>query len=57
MSYPSFKEKQKTVFKRSIDLRLKATESEITFKKRLEEAAIYFIFQKGFIQWHTLLHC
>ena len=49
MSYTSFKEKQKSVFKRSNQLREKATESELIFKKRLEENGIYFMFQKGFI--------
>lgn len=45
----SIKDKQKTLFKRQSDLRSKPTESELIFKKRLEENNIKFIFQKCFI--------
>lgn len=45
----SIKDKQKTLFKRQNDLRSKPTESELIFKKRLEENNIKFIFQKCFI--------
>lgn len=49
VKYPDFKEKQKTLFKRSAKLKTNATESELIFKNRLSEAGIRFMFQKGFI--------
>lgn len=46
---PTFKEKQKTLFKRQSCLRLMPTQSELLFKQRLEKRNIKFIFQKCFI--------
>ena len=46
----SFIDKQKTLFKRKKDLIERITPSEAIFKKRLEDAKIRFMFQKGFIQ-------
>lgn len=46
----SFKEKQKTLFKRKDLLIKNATQSEIEFKKILDENNIYYMFQKAFIQ-------
>jgi very-short-patch-repair endonuclease len=46
----SFKEKQKTLFKRKETLINNATKSEIEFKQLLDENNIYYIFQKAFIQ-------
>jgi very-short-patch-repair endonuclease len=45
-----FKEKQKTLFSRKAFLIEKATESELLFKKRLDENNIKYIFQKAFIK-------
>lgn len=45
----TFKEKQKTLFSRKKKLTEKATKSEITLKKKLDELNIKYIFQKGFI--------
>ena len=47
---PTFKDKQKTVNKRLITLRSKATQSEIIFKDKLEGLKYKFIFQKSFIK-------
>lgn len=47
MAYPTFKQKQKTVFKRAELLRDKATETELIFKKRLEDCK-----QNGVLQVH-----
>lgn len=49
MIKPSFKDKQKTLFKRQKELRLKPTASELIFKERLDELGISYIFQKAFI--------
>lgn len=50
MSYLTFKEKQKTLFKRLNNLKSNPTESEIEFEKILKAHGINYIFQKGFIQ-------
>lgn len=46
---PEFQAKQRTLFQRKAKLIEKATESELIFKKRLEDAGIRFMFQKGYI--------
>ena len=46
----TFKDKQKTVFKRIKTLRELATPSELIFKQKLDELNIYYKFQKAFIQ-------
>jgi very-short-patch-repair endonuclease len=43
-------EKRKTLFGRLKKLRENATESELIFKSRLDDAGIKYIFQKGFIK-------
>jgi very-short-patch-repair endonuclease len=45
----SIKDKQKTLFKRQDKLRNNPTESELIFKKRLDDLGIKYIFQKCFI--------
>ena len=46
----TFKEKQKTLFKRKDNLIKNATKSELIFKELLDNNNIYYMFQKGFIQ-------
>lgn len=46
----TFEQKQSTVHPRRAELKERATQSELIFKKRLDEAGIKYIFQKGFIQ-------
>lgn len=48
--YPSFRDKQKTLFKRAKELRRKATASELAFEKKLQAIGVKYIFQKCFIQ-------
>lgn len=45
-----FKDKQRTALNRIVDLRNRATNSQLVFKKKLDEAGINYIFQKAFIQ-------
>ena len=49
MSKITFKDKQKTLFKRLKKLRDNATKSELIFKEILDSLKIKYIFQKGFI--------
>lgn len=46
----SFKEKQKTLFKRQKSLREHSTKSELVFLEKLKKLNVKFIFQKGFIE-------
>lgn len=46
----TFKEKQKTLFKRKKSLIEKATKAELYIQTLLKSADIRYIFQKGFIQ-------
>ena len=50
MSHPTFKEKQKTLFKRQLDLRNNPTPAEFEFKKILDKHGIKYIFQKAFLK-------
>lgn len=50
MEYPTFKEKQKTLFKRQSDLRDKPTPAEQEFKRLLDQQGIKYIFQKAFLK-------
>ncbi len=47
--YPSFVEKQRTLFHRKAELIEKATPSELIIKQKLEELSIRYFFQKAFI--------
>ena len=45
----SFKEKQKTLFKRQLELRKNPTEAELQFKAKLDAKGLKYIFERGFI--------